>query len=313
MGSPHHDSKATDLALFAHGGGKFSQAPPRKTWKWKGRLEKHVLDSRANQNSGDGCYGQHWLPRFAVLTDDRLSFMHDENSEDVTDTIPLAELVRIELVAEEKDLDLPNEDVGNRARRQDSTRNLLQRQDSIGAQSQRASPVYRQLLLRTVKGGFNSGRRYTYRVSARDAEMLHTELQMRTAIAKQRADDAALEAEHGLRTFSYYRAKGSAVYESDVTQYCLAVVICLAFLVDILDAQFLPEEGCGSLHARKKSAPYLIVKISRVQKCEMRCVRFDVCMCAYDNEQGLRLLRCLSCSSSFALQSLHWSWASTLW
>ena len=46
---------------------------------------------------------------------------------------------------------------------------------------------------------------------------------------------------HGLL---YYRAKCRNLYEHTRTQYCVAVLIILAFAVDIGEAQLLPQ-GCG--------------------------------------------------------------------
>jgi hypothetical protein len=248
----HHASSQDDYArLLAHGSSGVTEVPPRNEWKWKGRMEKQFLDSRANQNSGDGCYGQLWLPRFAVLTEDRLTFIHDENSEHVTDVIPLAELIRIDFTDLQDAMGIPRQQQDSKTRifeQQDSSRDPPQGQES-------SHSAYKQLTLKTMKGGFNSGRKCTYRLPAKDAEVWAIELQMRSALAKNKADNAALTAAHGYHTFSYYRAKALALYEADISQYWLAAMILFAFAIDVWDAQLLPEEGS--------------VEIPHVQNCVM--------------------------------------------
>ena len=60
--------------------------------------------------------------------------------------------------------------------------------------------------------------------------------------AKARARRQSMLEEHG-HGLLYYRAKCRNLYEHTRTQYCVAVLIILAFAVDIGEAQLLPQ-GC---------------------------------------------------------------------
>lgn len=99
------------------------------------------------------------------------------------------------------------------------------------------------MIIQTIEDGFNSGRRYVHRVPEAEAYDWLAHLKELIPKAKVREKERAMSAEHGSRTLAYYRAKCLHIYESRRTQYMLAVLIMLAFAVDLGEAQLLPEEG----------------------------------------------------------------------
>jgi hypothetical protein len=193
----------------------------RDRWKLSGALEKQILDGRLNMNTDDGCIGIRWLERFAVLTEDSLLITKSEHEHAVTDCIPLAEVGR--LWTEESRL--PSSEVRNKSQLSNDELQF-------------------SLTIQTIQGSLNSGRRYVFRFLSKDEceDWLDT-VELCMSRAKQRKLRDSLKSQHGQGTLSYYRARGLVIFESDLFQYSTAVIIVLAFAVDILDAQLLPEEG----------------------------------------------------------------------
>jgi hypothetical protein len=69
----------------------------------------------------------------------------------------------------------------------------------------------------------------------------HSEIEALSKTAKARAEEESAVALYGLNTLAYKRAKVLKIYEGRRTQWAIALLITLAFVVDILEAQLLPE------------------------------------------------------------------------
>jgi hypothetical protein len=95
----------------------------------------------------------------------------------------------------------------------------------------------------TIEDGFNSGRRYIHRMPEEEVYDWHVELKELVSTAKIRERERAMRAAHGSHTIAYYRAWCLQIYESRRMQYMLAVLIMLAFAIDLGEAQILPEDG----------------------------------------------------------------------
>jgi len=137
-----------------------------------GHMEKMVVTSQAQSKPGTD--GIAWLPRYAVLSDDKLAFVKAEGEENVIDFIPLAEIEAVSL----QQIETEDGQVSSPVRM--SSKNLLQlpspgRTGSIRRPgSFRATPQAEQaagasehhLIIQTIADGFNSGRRYVHRVDS---------------------------------------------------------------------------------------------------------------------------------------------------
>ena len=81
------------------------------------------------------------------------------------------------------------------------------------------------------------------RMLRRDAEMWVADLKVAIKNSQRRHRQKALKEEHGHSTLSMFRARCAAVAESFPFQFTFACCICVGFLIDIGEAQFLPQEG----------------------------------------------------------------------
>ena len=176
--------------------------------------------------------GTSWLPRYAVLTVDRLVFAKSEDDDDrIVDYIPLAEIVSVEIANGLKDdFSSPLASPASRG-------------GGVPGSSQRQLPVHQEqsephLVIRTIESGHNSGRAYIHRLPNEDAARWHSDLKLLCAQAKLAAERDA----HANR-LSYFRAKMLSHYEAKRTQLLIALVITCAFAVDVSEAQLLPAEG----------------------------------------------------------------------
>ena len=136
-----------------------------------GRMEKKMIATK----SQPGTDGIEWVPRFAVLSDEKLAFVNDEGESSIVDFIPLTEVEAVSL-----------QQVGthNALPRTGSKINALPQEGSkpqphSGAQGSFKVPSKDQggtlqeyhIVIQTVADGFNSGRRYVHRVPPDDAEV----------------------------------------------------------------------------------------------------------------------------------------------
>jgi hypothetical protein len=113
--------------------------PPEERRR-SGRMEKKMVASKAQAQPGTD--GITWLPRFAVLSDEKLAFVKTEGETGIIDFIPLAEVEAVSMQQIDKD----------EGHAHDITQEY-------------------HLIIQTVADGFNSGRRYVHRVPPEDAEV----------------------------------------------------------------------------------------------------------------------------------------------
>lgn len=127
-----------------------------------GRMEKMVVASQAQAKPGTD--GIAWLPRYAVLSDEKLSFVKAEGEENVIDFIPLAEIEAVSM----QQIETEDGQVSSPVRA--SSKNLLQhpsgRPGSFRALPEAEGETEHHLIIQTIADGFNSGRRYVHRVQS---------------------------------------------------------------------------------------------------------------------------------------------------
>ena len=101
------------------------------------------------------------------------------------------------------------------------------------------------LVIQTSKEGFNSGRRYVHRLPDKDgAYGWLSELQDLVSKAKKRAEEASILAEHEYGTLGYWRVKTMRMYDSRPVQYAIAILIVVAFALDLGEAQVRRDIVC---------------------------------------------------------------------
>jgi voltage-gated sodium channel len=102
------------------------------------------------------------------------------------------------------------------------------------------------LSIMTVDGGHNSGKTYVHRVPKGQAQfwwdLLQTTIQKRKVYAARKQ----LEDEYGHSRWSLARAITHQLYQSNAFQYTVALVILMAFALDICKSQMLPTRGSYS-------------------------------------------------------------------
>ena len=100
-----------------------------------------------------------------------------------------------------------------------------------------------QLVMGTVEDGHNSGRSYIYRVSPSYAQEWLDVLYLHWRQARDRERKKILFDKYGDSNFSYFRALVKMFYQSKSFQSFAAILIAGAFIVDVCEAQLLPEEN----------------------------------------------------------------------
>jgi voltage-gated sodium channel len=98
------------------------------------------------------------------------------------------------------------------------------------------------IVIRTVEGGHNSGRSYVYRPEHASAQEWLDLLLLYSNKERHKKGALDLKEEYGSGVF-YYRALLGRFYESNAFQMWTACLIISGFLVDMLEAQILPEDG----------------------------------------------------------------------
>ena len=99
------------------------------------------------------------------------------------------------------------------------------------------------MMITTIEGGHNSGKTYIHRVPEDHAQAWLEALTSAVKVAKAAAARRALEFKYGHSKYSMTRAKAFIIYRSDGFQMITTLVILCAFVVDMCEAQTLPEEG----------------------------------------------------------------------
>ena len=79
--------------------------------------------------------------------------------------------------------------------------------------------------------------------SADEAEGWERDIKTLVDKAIAREDEAEIRAAYGSRTLAYYRAKTLRFYDSNMCQYTVALMIIMAFVLDVSEAQLLPPPG----------------------------------------------------------------------
>jgi hypothetical protein len=168
--------------------------------------------------------GISWQPRFAVLSDFYLYFSKvGDVGRTVVDYIRLANVVSVEI----RD---PHED-----------------DDSAGtpaslslAQESAVSASDNNMLLFIQTDDLT----YIHTVSADTASQWLEDIRSRVKMsqnAKVREDLRRTKKEEG--ELAYWRARSKLMYESDVAQVIVSFVIVSGFVMDVSEAQILPEDG----------------------------------------------------------------------
>ena len=100
-----------------------------------------------------------------------------------------------------------------------------------------------QLIILTVADGHNSGRSYIYRVHHNLAQEWLDLLLQYSSEARSRHEKNQLKETYGDSKFSYIRARCKQLYNGPTFQTFAAFMIGTAFVIDMAEAQILPEEG----------------------------------------------------------------------
>lgn len=138
--------------------------PPEERRR-SGRMEKKMTASKAQARPGTD--GTTWLPRFAVLNDEKLAFVKAEGDDSIIDFIPLSEVEAVSLQHVDKDEDNAGVSSLPRPASFKSSQGSLK---VLPKEQSKTSQEY-HLIIQTVADGFNSGRRYVHRVPPEDAEV----------------------------------------------------------------------------------------------------------------------------------------------
>ena len=123
-----------------------------------------MIASKAQARPGTD--GTTWLPRFAVLNDEKLAFVKAEGDDSIIDFIPLSEVEAVSLQHVDKDEDNAGVSSLQRIASKSSQGSLK----VLPKDQSKTSQEY-HLIIQTVADGFNSGRRYVHRVPPEDAEV----------------------------------------------------------------------------------------------------------------------------------------------
>jgi hypothetical protein len=230
-----------------------------------GNLEKKVMTSK----------GIEWQTRLAVLSEEWLSFAKPQEAGladalEVLEYIPLYEIEAIHLdyvLADHTSKSKGEDPKGPPARsntvkglsivvqskthknRYDLIEELENEKKKAAAEGEAdysdatASLFEWHITLSTTDGGHNGGRTFVYRVSAQDSVAWHSHLTVRVATAIATEQERLLWITHGHSVLSMTRAKVGKMYEHVRFQIFMAVLILLGFVLDLIEAQTLPEEG----------------------------------------------------------------------
>ena len=99
------------------------------------------------------------------------------------------------------------------------------------------------LILSTSADGFNSGRTYVLRVSPDMAQEWFKNIHQCVRQAKEKNKATRLVEKYGSSRYSMIRAITHKVYLSNGFQYATASVIIVAFILDMVEAEMLPDKG----------------------------------------------------------------------
>jgi len=164
--------------------------------------------------------GVTWKRQRIVLTEDKVLFSKLDQDNGVFDFVNLSEIVECEIKADEEN---------------------DQQQDNIGIRrnSEWKVPML-EVIIRTTDDGYNGGRSYIYRTEYNDAISWEADIDRAVAKAKARALEDLLHSKYGHSLLSMARARVHQAYKSKAMQFGVAVLIIIAFIVDVTEAQVLP-------------------------------------------------------------------------
>jgi hypothetical protein len=106
-----------------------------------------------------------------------------------------------------------------------------------------------EVIIRTAECGRNKGRKYIYRSEYQDAVDWEAAIDKAVGNAKAKVREEHLQALYGHSFFEMRRARMKLVYNSLALQYMTAVVVILAFLNDLIEAQIAPPSKLAKLAA----------------------------------------------------------------
>ena len=105
-------------------------------------------------------------------------------------------------------------------------------------------PLHRQLIITTVEGGYNLGRKYVHRCRTTEELMIwHSMLQSTMQEAQAEHSRKEFDELYGDNFLQQWRSRALSFYQHNWVQGCIAMIICASFVGDCAEAQLLPEEG----------------------------------------------------------------------
>ena len=100
-----------------------------------------------------------------------------------------------------------------------------------------------EVVIRTTEEGYSAGRSYIYKSEQQDAIDWEVAVDKAVAEAKRRQRDQQIKKTFGHSKVAIARAKCRLLLKGFKVRACIALVIFLAFFVDMLEAQYLPVRG----------------------------------------------------------------------
>jgi len=199
--------------------------PSAEQTRQEGNLEKRVLTTAGSTV---------WQPRLGILSDDFLFFSNVHAREDVYDHIPLIEVAAVEV----EHVDSSHGVAASFVRLPSFNNESPKNEDAPHGE---LAPCF---VIRTTPGGYNAGRSYTLKCpSDEDAQGWVQAVRQARKDALARKRSAEIFEEHGHNQLAFIRAHARVLSESDRYSYAQAVLILMAFAVDLTEAQLLPPEG----------------------------------------------------------------------
>jgi len=99
------------------------------------------------------------------------------------------------------------------------------------------------LIITTEEHGHNAGRTYVHRVPDEDAQAWVDNLKLQVHDAKARFHQRIMEEKYGNSTLGMWRVRAQELHDSEVFHCTSAACILVAFILDMLGAQLLPQPG----------------------------------------------------------------------
>ena len=100
-----------------------------------------------------------------------------------------------------------------------------------------------EVVIRTTEDGYSAGRSYIYKTNRQDALDWEKAIDHAVVVAKRQQHKLQMQEDYGHSRVAMRRALCRQFLADIRVQSFIATIIGLAFLVDMLEAQYLPERG----------------------------------------------------------------------